>query len=144
MDDTANRIPLFAGLLNNRHHDYLPGLRTTQGLTRDQKIMRNVLAVGHHEVNPPLLVQAPDNLVGFALENLNNAALPTAATINPADTDQSPIIMHQGPHFLRGKVKILTSLIGTHETEPIRMRNDAAGYQIGLIDDAVSVTAIPE
>ena len=80
-------------------HD-LPLCGPLQAVAGNNDVVAQALVVRHHETDAALLVQAPDHIVGVALQYLDHGALEPAAAVAAADPDHDAVTVKQRPHLL--------------------------------------------
>jgi len=131
-------------MFENFDHHNLSRIRITEMLLRNQKIMCQVLIIGHNIVDTLILIEPTHDPPRLSLQHLKDTAFTPSPAIDAADTNQRAVIVHERTHLARGKIKIFTPIIRTEKAESIGVRNDAASDQICLIDNTVAVFAVTE
>src|SRR5688572_21307182 len=68
-------------------------------LARYEHAMADARIVRHHEADPGFVVEPTHDLLGVALENLDDRAFGAAAMIGAIDSNRSPVAVHGLEHL---------------------------------------------
>ncbi len=108
----------------------------------DLHIALDALVVGVDVSHAVLIEEAPQHARHATLEHARNGAFATAAAIDAGDIGERAVAMHDLAHFERWQEQIVAALVGFEETKPLRIGDDHAGDQAGLLHRRITAAAV--
>ncbi len=142
LDHLTDRLGIGLRLLDDAHHYDLAVLGRALVLGGDHDLVTDALVIGDDEANAALEIEAPDQLLGAALQHLHDLPFAPPAAVEADDPHQHAIAMEQRAHLTRREIHILAAFVGNQKTESVRMTGYAPGHQIHLLRRTVALAPV--
>ena len=140
----AQRLRSARRLLDQLDQHDLAGARACQVPARHEDAVADARIVGDHEADAGLLVQAPDDLVRVALENLDDRALRPAAVVLTAEAYCDAVAVHGFQHLARREEHRRRAIVRQHEAVAVAMSAHRTDDERQPLAQAVLVAAIAD
>ena len=142
----ANRLREFARLLNDRHHDDLPGFRLDLRLLFrwHKNILRQAPVLRHHKDHTVFDEDATNDTRIHSLSHFNNTALRPPLSIDPHDTDQCAIAVQHLTHLMLVEKNIGTAIVGNQKAITIGMSLNLARRQARPLGQNIGFLAVAQ
>ena len=130
-DDPPHRLHVALRLLKDLDDHDLAGLRREGRSGRNKDVVLDALVFGHDDGDAAFVEQAADELVGAALDNLDDLALGAAAAVGAGDARQDAVAMQHLAHLVLGEHEILAGIVADQESEAVAMALHLARDEVG-------------
>ena len=127
-----------AGLIEQFGDHDLTGFSASRMAGADRHGVGNPAVVRNHEANSALASVAADDLLGVALEDLDQLRLGAAAVVRCPGPDRDPVAVHHFAHLPGRKVEVIPAFVGYEETVAVPVSDDPPGHDVETIDEAVA------
>ncbi len=144
LDNTSDRLSMFAGLLQNFQHDHLTGFGYARFAGGDQDVLGDAAVFRHHKLDAMLFKQAPDHAIIGALQHLDDLALRASAPVHAALPHHHHIAVQHLVHFLLAEEHVGAAILRDQEAETVRMPLHLALDQVKLVRHANGAFAIAQ
>ena len=131
LDHAADRLHVALRLLQDLDDDDLPRLGREGGARRHEDFLLDALVLGDHDGDAALVQQAADELVGAALDDLDDLAFGTAAAVGPGDPGEHAVAVQHLAHLVLGQHEVLGAVVADQEAEAVAMALHLPGEQVG-------------
>ena len=114
--------------------------RAALGAARDEDRQREPLLLGHEHRGRPPLTEDADDSVGTSFQDLHDAPLDAAPSLERLDPDEHAVAVHGRAHTPRRHVHVLgIGLVRRTEREAVAVDAQAAGHEVEARRQRVAV-----
>ena len=127
----AQRLRVAGGLRHDLDRHHLPVLGAVGVAGRDQDVVLDALVFRHHDGQAMLMQETADQLVGAALDDLDDGAFGLAAIL-AARLDQHAVAMQHLEHLARRQEQVRAAVVAQQEAETVAVAQHLARHEVQL------------